>query len=88
MRQDALLGLAFVPAAVVAGTFIIFFGSDLASFKTDFAVYDINLPATRKACDRAVEALLTSRDPVELRRSGILVHELDCGISRRLPKEP
>ena len=87
MRQDTLLGLAFVPAAVVAGTFIILFGSDLASSKTDFAVYDINFTATRKACDRAVEVLLTSRDPIELQRSGILIHELDCSISRRLPKE-
>ena len=88
MRQDTLLGLAFVPAAVVAGTFVIFFGSDLASSKTDFAVHDINLPAIRKACDRAVEALLTSRDPIELQRSCILIHDLDCSISRRLPEEP
>lgn len=29
------------------------------------------LPATRKACDRAVEVLLTSRDPIELQRSSI-----------------
>lgn len=47
-----------------------------------------DLAAARKACDRAVEMLLTSRDPVELQRSGILIHELNCGISRRLPKEP
>ena len=47
-----------------------------------------DLIAARKACDRAVEVLLTSRDPIELQRSGILIHELNCGISRRLPKEP
>lgn len=44
--------------------------------------------AARKTCDRAVELLLTSRDPIELQRSGILIHELNCGISRRLPNVP
>lgn len=44
--------------------------------------------AATKTCDRAVEVLLTSRDPIELQRSGILIHELNCGITRRLSKEP
>lgn len=60
-----------------AATFAILFGLDSKP-----------LPATRKACDRAVEVLLTSHDPVELQRSGILIHELNCSIGRRLPKEP
>ena len=91
MHQDELLGRnhrltvgwvktvgAMVAcAAVVVCSFVIIFGPELTG-----------LAATRKACDRAVEAVLTSRDPVELQRSGILIRALDCNVSRRLPKEP
>ncbi len=40
------------------------------------------------ACDRVVERLLTTHDPVELERSRILVHELDCGVSHRVNDWP
>ena len=91
MRQDTLpgrvhslaptfakfIGLVLAFTLLGVGSFVILLGLDLKPF-----------PATRKACDRAVEMLLTSRDPVELQRSGILIHELDCSIGRRLPEEP
>lgn len=36
------------------------------------------------ACDRVVERLLTTHDPIELERSRILVNTLDCSVSARL----
>lgn len=71
------IGAMVVCAALVACGVLVVFGPEL----TDLA-------ATRKACDRAVDVVLTSRDPVELQRSGILIRALDCSVSRRLPKEP
>jgi hypothetical protein len=38
----------------------------------------------RALCDRAVNALLTSKDLVEVTRAGIIVDRLDCSIGRRL----
>lgn len=38
----------------------------------------------RALCDRAVNALLTSPDLVEVTRAGIIVRRLNCGIQRRL----
>ena len=37
-----------------------------------------------KACDRAVDTLLNSRDLVEVQRAGILIDNLDCSVARRL----
>lgn len=91
MRQDTLLGRVHgsvlkrakaVGLVLALPVFTVCIVGIL--FSSDFA----DLTAARKACGRAVEMLLTSRDPVELQRSGILIHELNCGISRRLPKEP
>lgn len=59
---------------LVVCIFVVLFGTDL--------------DAARRACDRAVDTLLTSRDPVELQRSSILIRALDCSVSRRLPREP
>ncbi len=76
---------------VLAPTAIVVFGFVIPSYVFSVALpieLGTDLVAARKTCDRAVEALLTSRDPVELQCSGILIHELNCGISRRLPKEP
>lgn len=42
-------------------------------------------PAAVRACDRAVAALLESRDPVELQRAGLLIGHLRCDVERRLP---
>ena len=36
-----------------------------------------------RLCDQAVAALLHSKDPVEVQRAGIIIHEVGCGISRR-----
>ncbi len=74
LRSAREVGLMLVPAAFVVCSFVVLFGTDLG--------------AARRACDRAVDTLLTSRDPVELQRSGILIRALDCSVSRRLPKEP
>ncbi len=51
-------------------------------------LFGTDLGAARRARDRAVDTLLTSRDPVELQRNGILIRALDCSVSRRLPREP
>jgi len=40
------------------------------------------------ACDRVVEHLLTTHDPVELERSRILVNQIGCDVSRRLKRWP
>lgn len=42
--------------------------------------------AERRLCDQAVEALLYSKELVEVQRAAALVHEIPCGIGRRLPK--
>lgn len=43
-------------------------------------------PAASAACDRAVAAMLDSRDPVELQRADMLIRHLDCGVRKRLPR--
>ena len=40
------------------------------------------------ACDRVVERLLTTHDPIELERSRILMNTLDCSVSDRLSRWP
>lgn len=37
-----------------------------------------------RLCDKAVSTLLSTPDPVELRRANIIVRHLRCGISLRL----
>jgi hypothetical protein len=49
-------------------------------------VVDHDDGAAGRLCDQAVAALLHSKDPVELQRAGIIIHELSCGISRRAEK--
>lgn len=94
MRQDTLLGRTrrfakdFGPSMIEGMIIGTVFGTLAAFSIVFFVIPDSTDRAARKTCDRAVDMLLTSRDPIELQRSGILVHELDCGISRRLPKEP
>ena len=99
MRQDTLLGRVHGPTLkcakaiglVLAPTAIVVFGFAISSYIFGAVLpgeLGTDLIAARKACDRAVEVLLTSRDPIELQRSGILIHELNCSISRRLPTEP
>jgi hypothetical protein len=39
----------------------------------------------RTLCDEAVTSLLYSKDMVEVIRGGLIVRQLDCGISKRLP---
>ena len=41
----------------------------------------------RRLCDRAVDALLHSKDLVEVQRAGIIIREVKCAISRRLIDE-
>ena len=35
-------------------------------------------------CDAVVETILTTHDPIELQRAGILVRALDCDVRRRV----
>jgi hypothetical protein len=37
-----------------------------------------------RLCDQAVDALLHSKDLVEVTRAGIIVNYIPCGIGRRL----
>jgi hypothetical protein len=41
----------------------------------------------RRLCDRAVAGLLHSKDLVEVERAGIIIREVNCGISRRLVED-
>lgn len=43
--------------------------------------------AERRLCDRAVDALLHSKDLVEVQRAGIIIREVNCGIGRRLAED-
>jgi hypothetical protein len=43
--------------------------------------------AERRLCDRAVDALLHSKDLVEVERAGIIIREVNCAIGRRLIDE-
>ena len=46
---------------------------------------DSHLAKARAKCDEAVEALLYSKDLVEVTRAGIIVDQLNCDVRRRLP---
>jgi hypothetical protein len=65
--------------ATIAFSSIVFLGS---------MVFIATVPAGTKGeirlCDKAVSALLSSPDPVELRRASIIVRHLRCGIGFRL----
>jgi hypothetical protein len=37
----------------------------------------------RQVCDALVQTLLTTRDAIELQRTGILVREINCDVRRR-----
>lgn len=41
--------------------------------------------STVKACDQAVNALLTTDNLVDLERATFLIRELNCSVSSRLP---
>jgi hypothetical protein len=40
--------------------------------------------AEASLCDQAVDALLHSKDLVEVQRAGIIIREVNCAIGRRL----
>lgn len=44
--------------------------------------------AASAVCDRAVAAMLESRNPVELQRADLLIRNLNCRVRERLPREP
>jgi hypothetical protein len=58
-----------VPAAVLAAVLVLPFSHETQ---------------TRELCDRAVSALLNSKDLVEVTRAGIIVNQVSCDIPRRL----
>jgi hypothetical protein len=35
-------------------------------------------------CDKEVDALLHSKDPIEIARAGIIIQSVNCGIGKRL----
>jgi hypothetical protein len=42
---------------------------------------------SRAVCDWAVTELFHSDDSLEIERAGIIIHILDCSVSRRIPKD-
>lgn len=48
---------------------------------------EANTDRGRAACDRAIDTLLKSRDPVELQRVDILIRHLRCDVAKRLPSQ-
>lgn len=65
-------------------------GATLAALVTAFILGAMPWPGETEAervCDQAVQTVLTSRDPIELQRAGILIQGLDCGVRRRLPRD-
>lgn len=67
----------FVAPLLAAGGVIILI--ELFAFPND--------AAERALCDQAVPALLHSKDLVEVQRAGIIIHELNCAIGRRLKED-
>lgn len=43
--------------------------------------------AAVRLCDEAVEALLHSKELIEVQRAAAIVHEIPCSIDRRLPPD-
>lgn len=39
---------------------------------------------TSITCDRAIEAVMTSRDVIEIERGGVLINALGCDVRRRI----
>ena len=64
----------------LAGTLMVGAGLSIAAMSFPFPSDD----AARRLCDQAVAALVRSKDSVEVERAGIIIHELNCEISRRL----
>jgi hypothetical protein len=63
----------------------------LAGITVGLSIYVLAVPwhgddRARKLCDDAVHTVLTSHDPVELQRAGILIEGLNCSVTRRLPR--
>ena len=42
-----------------------------------------NLSTQLVACDRAIEAMMTSRDAIEIERGGVLIRALNCSGGHR-----
>jgi hypothetical protein len=63
-----LIVTALLGAMFMAGVLYLLLGSPTAS---------------SHLCDRYVDALLHSKDPLEVQRAGIIVHEVSCSITRR-----
>ena len=82
MRREGWL-LVVAAVAAVAGSAVTF----AATFVLMDAALSTGGQARAQACDRAVGALLESREVVEVQRAGILIRELRCNVSRRLPQE-
>ncbi len=54
-------------------------------FGVVLAAYFVLLPSAkdRQICDALVQTLLTTRDTIELQRTGILLGELNCDVNGR-----
>jgi hypothetical protein len=42
----------------------------------------------RSVCDKAIDAVMTSRDVVAVERGGVLIRELGCDVARRIRPSP
>jgi hypothetical protein len=66
---------------------VIFAGAGLAILLSDIVTGapEGSFARARAKRDEAVEALLYSKDLVEVTRAGVLIEQLNCGVRRRLP---
>ena len=40
--------------------------------------------AARITCDRTIKTVMTSKDPAEIHRAGVLIRALNCNVRRRI----
>lgn len=81
--SEARGALAFATMVGVTATIVWIVLSDLEHLKP--ATSHKSVDPEVLLCDQAVEALLHSKDLVEVTRAGIIVQAVNCGIGKRLP---
>ena len=60
----------------------------LVSIPLLILLIQMDTPVTEqsKVCDRAIDMLFNSRDLIEVQRAGILIDNIGCSVSKRLPR--
>ena len=77
---------ALVFAAIVGGAAtILWLIPNYASHHISISLPEVRPDPEVRLCDQMVDALLHSKDLVEVTRAGILVAHVNCAIGKRLP---